>query len=441
MLSTEIEIFQHGRWIRAAEFRHRAPSLSESDPYRATFEYALDYAFGDAPQAVSLEWPVTAEYQGLDREGNVPPCPAFLLDYVPQGPGRQRLLAELGLTESDRHDLTLAQYGAYNPIGNLRFSTAVAFHAKRLGARGAEAATRGFTLADMQARKDSFLEHIWLHAMLTAGTTGLQGAAPKFLLTQDKQGLWHADAALPDTSAVSHWLVKLPRGSHSSDFRVLKNEAAYLRVAALCGLRVAGAPQWRDDMLFLPRFDRRVDTARTAPVLRLHQESMASLTGSLGFGQPVSLFRMAAAIVRHATRPLPELVEFAKRDILNLALRNTDNHARNAAMQRLPDGTVQLTPVFDFAPMYLDREFVVRSCRWHQGLGSGVAEMTDWREIAAHLPINAAAQSDWLAGLSSFAHTVRALPALMREAGVESAIIDDCAESIATQVARLEAIA
>ncbi|WP_375338497.1 hypothetical protein [Variovorax paradoxus] len=37
-------------------------------------------------------------------------------------------------------------------------------------------------------------------------------------------------------------------------------------------------------------------------------------------------------------------------------MRNTDNHARNTAVQRLPDGALQLTPIFDFAPMFLDPE-------------------------------------------------------------------------------------
>lgn len=43
------------------------------------------------------------------------------------------------------------------------------------------------------------------------------------------------------------------------------------------------------------------------------------------------------------------------RDILNLALRNTDNHGRNAAVLRT-GGQVGLSPIFDFAPMFLDPE-------------------------------------------------------------------------------------
>ncbi|WP_101488471.1 hypothetical protein [Variovorax sp. RO1] len=33
-------------------------------------------------------------------------------------------------------------------------------------------------------------------------------------------------------------------------------------------------------------------------------------------------------------------------------------------MQRLLDGTVQFTPAFDFAPMYLNIEVIDRGCHW-----------------------------------------------------------------------------
>ena len=55
--------------------------------------------------------------------------------------------------------------------------------------------------------------------------------------------------------------------------------------------------------------------------------------------------------------------------MLNLALRNTDNHARNTAVQRLVDGSIQLTPLYDFAPMYLDPELIVRGCVWRDASG------------------------------------------------------------------------
>src|SRR6185369_16180261 len=122
-----------------------------------------------------------------------------------------------------------------------------------------------------------------------------------------------------------------------------------------------------------------------------HQESLASLVGLTAFGQPVSLFELAAALARYASDPAVELGEFMKRDILNMALRNTDNHPRNTAVQRLPSGSVQLTPLYDFAPMYLDRHQLPRHCSWR--LGKSV-ELTDWELIFEALSVSTAIKRD-----------------------------------------------
>lgn len=97
---------------------------------------------------------------------------------------------------------------------------------------------------------------------------------------------------------------------------------------------------------------------------RLHQESVASLAGVRGFDVPITMNEMPTTIRNHVSVPLDETIEFLKRDVLNVALRNTDNHAQNTAVQRLTNGRVQLTPVFDFAPMFLDPEIVPRTSRW-----------------------------------------------------------------------------
>lgn len=430
-MRSTIEIHRDGRWVAAAEFEPVG-----NGPYTATFEYRIDYVFGDHPQPplpVSFALPVTAERIGLGGEGTAPPCPAFLLDLVPQGRGRRYLAQELGIDDGERHDLLMAQVGAFNPVGNLRLDTAVRFYRER-SAREPEAAD-GFTLEAIVGRREAFLEHIWLHAMLSAGTTGVQGAAPKFLLTENADGLWFADAALPDDEAAKHWLVKLPRGTHDTDYAVLRNEAAYLRVAARCGLRTEGEPQHRGDMLFVPRFDRIIDGGR---LHRLHQESLAALANLRGFGLPASLFDLSEAFRPHVSDPVGEAIEFIRRDILNAAMRNTDNHARNTAVQRLPDGTVRLAPLFDLAPMYLDRQFIVRGCRWRAGPGP---ELQDWEAIVARLGFDDAEKQAIATGIKAFQPTVERLAETMRDCGVDAFIIEDCRPNIDAQAARLERLA
>ncbi len=83
--------------------------------------------------------------------------------------------------------------------------------------------------------------------------------------------------------------------------------------------------------------------------------------------------------------PLCETIEFMQRDVLNLAMRSPDNHARNTAVQRLLDGTIQLTPVFDFAPMYLDSEMIVRGCHWRDDEGK---TQGNWTRVLETLEVD-----------------------------------------------------
>ncbi len=88
----------------------------------------------------------------------------------------------------------------------------------------------------MVGRTDAFIEQLSVHSMLAAGAPGVQAVAPEFLLTQDESKHWFSDVALPDERARAHWIVKLPRSRHETDFRILRHESIYLQAAALCGL-------------------------------------------------------------------------------------------------------------------------------------------------------------------------------------------------------------
>jgi serine/threonine-protein kinase HipA len=330
--------------------------------------------------------------------------------------------------------MPLVAHGAFNPIGCLRIDTAVDFFRDLAAKNPDTAAVDGFTLEDVTSRSEPFLEHLSLHAMLAAGTTGVQGVAPKFLLARNAEGRWFADLALDDALAREHWLVKLPRGRTPEDVAVLRNEAAYLRVAAACGLRVHADAMHVGDMLFVRRFDRLVDDAG---LHRLHQESLASLAGLKGFGGAPSQNELVAAFRRHVDDPLGETVEFVKRDVLNLALRNTDNHARNTAVQRLPDGRVRLTPLFDFAPMFADPDVVPRSVHWRDAEGRRVDE---WAQVVSGLDVPDGERSVIARELRAFAETVGRLPEIARDCGVDVEILERCRAAIDRQAEALAAM-
>jgi len=62
----------------------------------------------------------------------------------------------------------------------------------------------GFTYTVVVQRQEDFIEYAWQHGAPVAGSSGAQGDAPKFLLTQDKQQRWHGDGALPNSDWHQH---------------------------------------------------------------------------------------------------------------------------------------------------------------------------------------------------------------------------------------------
>jgi serine/threonine-protein kinase HipA len=420
-MNCTLQIFLDDRWIDCAEI--------DFSGERCQWDYSVLYAVEHTDAPLSLAEPVDTDI----RMGET--MPAFLYDLVPQGGGRRFLLGELNLPDGPSADFPLVRAGAFNPIGRLRIAEAVDYFDAHVTRHPAARGLPGLTIDDVVQRSEEFKERMFLHGMLGTGTTGIQGAAPKYLLTRDRAGLLHGDAVLPDADAVEHFIAKLPRGTTIADHKVLRNEAAYMRVAAEIGIRThSKLPELHGDVLLVPRFDRMVCGDKVA---RIHQESVASILGLAGFDVRPSLFEVVNGIRRVASDPRAETLEFIKRDALNLAMRNTDNHARNTAVQ-LVEGKVQLTPLFDFAPMFLDPEAIARVLRWYRP--ETRVELTDWGDVLAALPIPSD-ERRWLAlELSRFAGQIERLSDVMKAQGVDDDIIEFLTYSIDTQVRQLKAL-
>ncbi|PNU19137.1 phosphatidylinositol kinase [Geothermobacter hydrogeniphilus] len=403
-----IEIFIDGQWQQAGIFEPDAGTLSLGINGGGRFDYDIDYAVEYLDQGIQYQvgccYPVGFE---LFRE---PKWPAFLLDLLPTGAGRRVWVKRLGLTDSEKADWELLLHGAGNPPGNLRI---------------AEAISRpvvdhfGFAKTEIIERREDFIEYAEKHGAMVAGATDVQGDAPKFLLTQDVQGRWHADGALADEKAARFWLVKFPRGKTEADRTVLRNEAPYYEVARWFGIRTGGPLEFSENTLFIPRFDRQ---AEADAVKRFGLETLASAAGIAEFGKQGNHLVFCEAIARHATDPEKEILEYLRRDVLNVALRNTDNHGRNTALIKTPDGRVELAPLYDFAPMFLDPEGIPRASRWPGSLEPETGRPA-WRLVAealsAHVdPGNVRSALRDLTGL------VVQLPEVMRDCGVEKPLIE-----------------
>ena len=347
-----------------------AEGRAESAGYQAkTFSgYGVEWAFAHAGArdawALCSQWPVSFETLEL------PHWPVCLIDMLPQGFGRQELLRKIGksVTADASADWPLLLAGAGNSIGNLRIKEAAAYLSANTGT------VRGFTDDEVAQRGDEFAEYMASYGLFVAGSSGVQGEWPKMLLTRGRDGLLYLDHTLPDDKAAAHYIVKFGRGTDSQLAKILRHEAAYMALAAHLGLRVHAPLQLRGRALFIPRFDRVVSGPS---LVRLAQESIATLTGMPGFDAVPSHDKVCRELIRRCSNPQQEVLEYIKRDIANLALGNKDNHARNTAVQRDFDGRIALTPLYDFAPMYLHPDGIARRIRWQDNDGS----QPDWGRV------------------------------------------------------------
>lgn len=421
-----IEIYRNGRWQPAATLTPDQPPQGYRG--RGAFEYLIEYAADHAgPETaaaagLSCRYPVDFD---LHRDSH---WPAFVLDILPTGFGRRQWLEQLELADGPNADWPLLLHGTAFPPGNLRVAEAVA--ARRLDTRVPTATGDlvrmcdhpGFTREAVIARSETFVEYAFQHGIYAAGGSDVQGVAPKLLLTQDPDGAWHAEGRLPDAAVAAHWLVKWPRANTAADRKVLTNEAAYMRVAGTLGLRVYGELTWENDCLFIPRFDRIV---QDGVLQRLGMESLASLAGVAEYGARILHDILCQAIIDHCGDPASDLLEYIKRDILNVVMGNKDNHARNTVVLRGEDGSVGLSPVFDFAPMYLDPEGIARVCRWDGDAEEG--GVPNWAVVVERYRDHL---EDPVPVLRAFGRQVERLPELMREFGVDEDIIEHQARGI-----------
>jgi serine/threonine-protein kinase HipA len=415
-----LELYVEDRWHPAAEVRCDDVSGGVGSPTRV--EYDFDYLEGMADsldtrgfRAVSCRYPVG---YGIHSE---PTWPAFLLDVIPSGAARRFWEGELGLPNTASSDWAVLVHGGGNPTGNVRVAeAAVAIPSVR---------HEGFARDDVLDRAAAFIEYAREQGASIAGGSGAAGDAPKFLLREDVDGRWHADGAIPDEETLRSWIVKFPRSPRAADRLVLEAEAPYYAIASRLGARVAGPIAWERDCLFVPRFDRPLIDGRIG---RLGMESLCSLAGISDWGVPVEKDILAAAVARFATDPARDLREFLLRDVLDVALGNTDNHARNTAVLKHLDGRIELSPLYDFAPMVLDPQGIARVCRW-RGERDGFPVWGRVAEALDPLGLDGTVTKRWLRELAA---PIRELPSLM--ADVPQKVVDVLGPRIARVARALE---
>jgi serine/threonine-protein kinase HipA len=408
-----IEIHVEGSWKRIGSWIPHDGFETRGIAGAGRWTYEMDWVLDhlDAQWAkASLALPLTLDSTALSH------WPAFLLDLLPGGPARDRWLALLGLRNGPAADWPLLLHAGRAPVGNLRLA-----HARQWKPEF----VRGFTRQEVLDHAGHFLEFMRDAQQIQFGARNdspfsaadTQGAAPKYLLTEDETGMWWAEGTLPDERCRKFWLVKFPRGETRIDRTILQAERSCLEIARSWGLRCQEPVHWEKDCLFVPRFDRVV---QAEGVLRLGVESLCSSLGVAEFGHDFLHEELCEAIAEFSTDPVGDLLEYVARDVLNLALANSDNHARNSAfLKNGPD--VRLSPLYDIAPMELDPEGIRRAVRW-----KGESPLRpDWSYVATVLGrwMDRDLVVDHLRALSS---RVRALPESARIFQLPDGVFEHC---------------
>jgi serine/threonine-protein kinase HipA len=422
-----IQIYVDGQWRTAATFESASDAevdkgIAGAGRLLYEVDYAAQYLGANPYHAISGQYPVSFEYTATER------WPSFLVDLLPGGAGRRYYYEKEGIPQNPSGDWRLLLAGASHPPGHLRIKESV----KEILLDSHP----GFERRELLERQEAFIEYAHQHGAPVAGSSDVQGDSPKFLLVEDHKGRWHADGTISDHNIKQHWLVKFPRGKHESDRVILRNEAAYYCVASKLGIRTFKPLLHEANTLFVPRFDRNICNDQ---VVRYGQESLYSLAGVSEFGKAMKNEQLCEVIARYSSDPAQEVSEFICRDVLNVAMGNTDNHGRNTAMQYLPDGTAQLTPLFDFAPMILDDAGIARICRWQDADNGG---QPDWdRVVKSVVKLDLGVSEAALRGaLRELSYHFRVLPSILGECGVDVALVERIRGRIDTVKRSLEGV-
>ncbi|QNI04584.1 type II toxin-antitoxin system HipA family toxin [Halomonas sp. SH5A2] len=391
-MALTVQAFHHGQWHDAAELEIKHPEMGRKGPARLGYitDYALEWLDRDDEHACSLRLPIE-----LMNTHQSPHWFAFLDDIMPSGSSRRYWVTQLGISALSQaeQDYALLAKGTIAPVGNLRIKQALPERPA-----GSTLDQQRFSLRDVVDRDSDFLAYAQQMGAAGGGATGAGGEAPKLLLrcTPDDQ-VWIDTYQDDPRNQDHHYLVKFPRGQRTElDNDILRAEYHFYHELASLGITTIDTQAMRlfegerYPSLWLPRFDVDFHAGKRA---FFGLESVYSVMDR----EPGSFLNHFATIEvlvaqlrqQHRVREAGGhfdvagfVSEWVKRDLLNVAFANSDNHGRNTALLKTPQG-IWLAPVYDFAPMKADPEGIIRTTTWGAPFEEG--REFNWAAIAENL--------------------------------------------------------
>lgn len=417
-----IQLFIDSNWHDAAVLDIKEPRKGRNSQAMLAYEftYALDYLDRDDLASCSLHCPVN-----LIGSHHAQPWFGFLDDIMPAGASRRYWINHLGLQGKSpaEQDYQLLKAGTIAPVGNLRIKESLPELPRQSTLRD-----RRFPAEWATERDTDFLEYAQQMGAASGGATGAGGEAPKLLLRCSPENevwidTWQDDLLNQDT----HYLVKYPRGTRSAiDCDILRAEYHFYHELSALGVVTIDTTQMRLQegsrypSLWLPRFDVEfIAGEKTLYGLESIFSLLQKPPGS--YLNHFDIIRKLVALL-HLKESDRErfVIEWVKRDMLNIAFGNSDNHGRNSAILKKPEG-MGLAPVFDFAPMKADPEGIARTTQWGSPFEEG--GYYQWANIADALA-DLVPPTKLLQSLAMLAEKLIGLKSRLQERGVPSSIIN-----------------
>lgn len=421
-------------------------------------EYAVQYLNCRDQHSVSFNQPVQ-----MTTQTNSSGWFAFLNDLIPSGLSHRFWLQFLdiqSLTEPQQLFYLLAKT-ATSPIGNLRIKEA-------LPTVDAAYAPAKYPMKTVLTRGVDFLEYVLNDAGLSdkalenqgpvdengpvrtaqspnreeamiaaiAGAVSVNGQSPTLLLRCDPQQRVWIDTFQNDVECTDDaFCVKFPRGEQTArDSDVLRAEYCFYQELAAMGFSTIDTKKMqllegkRYPSLWLPRVDIRYSELG---LQRLAVESLYSVL-QVAADTPLKHEQVIArlvAICSEAARGSAAsvgfdvegfVIEWVRRDLLNLIFGNCDYSGRNILFVRDEQG-LRLAPISEFSPSAIYTELTHRPIQWSAPLE--VKGSFDFEAIA--LTLAAYAKPDnLLAALNITASRLVGLKYRLKKRGLPKSVLE-----------------
>lgn len=362
-----IQISNNGQWQDAATLELRG-ELSKGLKASTILQYQIDYVSSNlnANDSRALSLNEVVNFSPKDKGT----FPAFCFDIIPAGRAREFWLDRLNLEDRPSSSWELLRLGAMTPPGNIRVKEAYETLVQM--------DHPGFSKDDVIRMKEEFIDHAEECGAPISGSSGANGEAKKFLLTEDIHGRFHPTGIIPLEKRKKEWIVKFPRDKYDEDLEVLRGEDNFHKIAKDLNLKTFGETNFTERCLFVERFD--IDYEDSAEK-RYGLESMASAMNITQFRKSLIHFDVIKNLKKFSTNYEDDLLEYLKRDLLNLTMGNHDNHSRNTSYLK-KGNEISLSPLYDFCPMFLDSSGVSRTIRWGE---CEVNKDVDWNGVFNYL--------------------------------------------------------